>query len=119
MVDLLPDGGESTAQLAVGEMRDDGSIDLLLLLESGTLRYITTIGARDSTGIVPAPEPYRHLTTFTQQVFRDNAPIIRRPSTTDSGFVLSVFPLHGIRRRVVFILEPEASARPRSTHREA
>ena len=43
MVDLLAEGWERAAHLAIGEVRDDGSIDMLLLLESGTLRYIATL----------------------------------------------------------------------------
>lgn len=107
MVDLLTEGWERSAHLAIGEIRDDGSIDLMLLLESGTLRYIATLGAQDPTGIVPAPEPFRHLAGFTHQVLAANQPIVRRPSTVDRGFLLTIFPINGLHKRVVYVLEPE------------
>ena len=89
MVDLVPEGWEHAAHLAIGEIRDDGSIDLFFLLETGTLRYIATLDPQDSTGIVPAPEPFRHLARFTHEVLATNTPLIRRPSTVDKGFLLS------------------------------
>ena len=107
MVDLLAEGWQGAAHVAIGEVRGDGSIDLLLLLESGTLRYIATVDAQDATGIVPAPEPFRHLAEFTHRVLAANEPIVRRPSTVDSGFLLTVFPINGVRKRVVYVLEPE------------
>lgn len=105
MVDLVPEGWENSAHLAIGEIRDDGSIDLFLLLESGTLRYIATLDPQDSTGIVPAPEPFRHLARFTHEVLATNTPLVRRPSTVDTGFLLSIFPVIGPRRRAVYIVE--------------
>jgi len=110
MHDQLAPGWERHAHLAVGEVRDDGAIDMLMLLESGTLRYLTTLDARDTTGIVEAPEAYGHLARFTREVLETNQPVVRRQSTTGMAYQLSVFPVVGARKRVVYILEPAPDA---------
>lgn len=106
MQDQLAPGWERHAHLAIGEVRDDGAIDMLMLLESGTLRYLATLDARDTTGIVEAPEAFEHITRFTREVLETNEPIVRRRSTTGMPYQLTVFPILGARKRVVYVLEP-------------
>lgn len=106
ILDQLMEGWESVAHLAIGEIRDDGSIDLLILLESGTLRYLTTLESRDEPGTVPASKQFDFLAVFGRQVLETNVPIVRRPSTAEKGLLLTVFPVRGQRNRVAYILEP-------------
>ena len=74
LVDLVPESWERTTHVAIGEVRDDDSIDMLLLLDGGTLRYVATLDAQDPIGIVPAPEPFRFLARFTREVLATNTP---------------------------------------------
>lgn len=99
-------GWESVAHLGIGEVRDDGSIDLLILLESGTLRYLTTLDSRGEPGTVSASKQFDFLAVFGRQVLETNVPIVRRPSTAEKGLLLTVFPVRGQRNRVAYILEP-------------
>ena len=107
MLDLLPAGWERSAHLAIGDLREDGALDVRLLLESGTLRYLATIGAKGQDGIVEAPKSFEHLARFAREVLESNRPILRRPANVNRGFTLTVFPIRGTHDRVVFILEPE------------
>lgn len=106
MVDILAEGWERNAHLAIGEVREDGSIDMFLMLEGGTLRYLLTMASDDT--IVPAP--YQFLARFTHEVLADDLPIVRRPATVNEGFMLSILPVRGASSlRVVYILEPNGS----------
>lgn len=102
---------EQHAHLLAGELRDDGSIDYYLILESGSQRYIATAGTKGEAGVVEAPEELDRLANMTRQVVETNAPIVREPTIHHDGFWLSVYPVLGRSARVAVILEPQRETR--------
>ena len=99
---------EFVAHLVSGELREDGSIDFFLVMESGTQRYLATAGAKDDPGVVVAPDGLRRLANMTREVIERNESIVREPTTVHRGFLLSVHPVLGRRPRVAVILEPDS-----------
>lgn len=109
LLDVLTEGWERSSQIVIGEVKGDGSIDLLLLLDGAAFRYLATVDSRGMTGEVPAPVAFVHLAQLARQVLESNRPIVRQQPTVEPGFLLSVFPALGMRSRIVFMLEPENS----------
>ena len=100
---------EEFAHLLVGELREDGSIDFYLVLESGTQRYLATAGAKGDPGVIQAPQGLDRLANMTREALDRNESIVRVPTIAHEGFLLSVHPVVGRLRRVSVILEPASN----------
>ena len=102
---------DEVAHLLAGELRDDGSIDYYLILESGSQRYIATAFAKGDPGVVEAPPELDRLANMSRQVIETNVSILRDPTKIHEGFWLSVHPVLGRTPRVAVILEPQRPTR--------
>jgi Flp pilus assembly protein CpaB len=114
--DEIAEGWAMCAHLAVAELRPDGSIELMLLTATGTLRYLATVDATDAeqrSGVVDAPSDFDLLASYVRAVVETNEPIVRRPTTQRKGHLLSVLPVLGPRQRAAVILEPDPTGRER------
>lgn len=107
MPEELAAGWSESAQLLLVECREDGSVDIMLVSDSGTFRYLATaFSERD--GIIAAPPSLVGLATTALAVLESNEPVVRRSVSLSKEVTLSLHPLKGVHDRVAVIVEPAA-----------